>query len=222
MIQINPRIQPLKFLGSGPGSKIPCWSQSLRAVIFAAHFATPSGYYFECPARRTPLKWLKNFRPESVSFNEKKQEGTLALPKTGLRISTWRCSGGARDGINSILYHLWTRFWLFKKGLKQTLRHMWYLSLSLSIAISTGETDPGSGASTAATQQMGQPKAWKKTLLSQLYRQAEIKERISKNTVATLTYADINYWMVLVWPSDFLACSWKPRSSTHVSQHWGH
>jgi hypothetical protein len=159
---------------------------------------------------------------ESVSFNEKKQEGTLALPKTGLRISTWRCSGGARDGINSILYHLWTRFWLFKKGLKQTLRHMWYLSLSLSIAISTGETDPGSGASTAATQQMGQPKAWKKTLLSQLYRQAEIKERISKNTVATLTYADINYWMVLVWPSDFLACSWKPRSSTHVSQHWGH
>ena len=63
MIQINPRIQPLKFLGSGPGSKIPCWSQSLRAVTFAAHFATPSGYYFfECPARRTPLKWLKNFR----------------------------------------------------------------------------------------------------------------------------------------------------------------
>ena len=84
MIQINPRIQPLKFLGSGPGSKIPCWSQSLRAVTFAAHFATPSGYYFfECPARRTPLKWLKNFRRSLCRSTKRNRKALWPFQKQG-------------------------------------------------------------------------------------------------------------------------------------------
>ena len=220
MIQINPRIQPLKFLGSGPGSKIPCWSQSLRAVTFAAHFATPSGYYFfECPARRTPLKWLKNFRRSLCRSTKRNRKALWPFQKQGCA----SVPGGVLVGQGMGSIPSYTIYEPVFGCLKRVWsKHYAMCDISLSIAISTGETDPGSGASTAATQQMGQPKAWKTTLLSQLYRQAEIKERISKNTVATLTYAEINYWMVLVWPSDFLACSWKPRSSTHVSQHWGH
>ena len=122
---------------------------------------------------------------------------------------------------HSILYNLWTRFWLFKKGLKQTLRHMWYLSLSLQRHLNRWDW-PRVRGEHRSNPTNGAAKSVKKSLPSQLYRQAAIKERISKNTAATLTYADINYWMVSVWPSDFLACSWKPRSSTHVSQHWGH
>ena len=161
---------------------------------------------------------------ESVSFNEKKQEGTLALPKTGLRISTWRCSGGARDGINSILYHLWTRFWLFKKGLKQTLRHMWYLSLSLHRHLNRWDW-PRVRGEHRSNPTNGAAKSVKKnitftTVQASRNKREDFKEHSCNTHICGHKLLD-GIGMTL-WPSDFLACSWKPRSSTHVSQHWGH